>query len=635
MDDIILNTQLIGNGALLKTLPVPIFTVDINGYLTSYNNAAAEFWGRRPQLGKDKWYDHLNFYRFDGTPLTQDQFPLQIVLSGGHYNKSEEFIFSREDNSQHIFIPHPQAIFDADNNLIGALNTIIEVTQLRRAQLTMLQSDARLKNLIDVAVVPTAVFHGPHYILSMANNSMLQLWEKDNHILGKRLIEFLPGIQGKKFPEMEKIMKEVFQTGHTYEENEVRSKRIKNNSVLESYCNYKYAPSYDSLGKITDIILTVVDVTETVTARKKAEESEKNLRNIIEQAPVPMTVLRGPEFIVEMGNEKMFELWGKSPEDYLNKRLFEEIHPIVDSENIFKVLKSVFDSGKKYESGEFKVTLPRDGKIKNIYVNFVAEALRESDDSISGIVVVANEITEQVHARKEGELLQERKDDFLGITSHELKTPVTILKAYTQILESILSSKNLSSEISMVKKMDHQINKLNTLIVDLLDTTKINSGKIQFNDSDFNFNDLVKEVWSNISNTIRNKIILKLAEECMVHADKERITQVIENFITNASKYSDEQQEINLSTSFNQEGQVVLSVQDFGIGLSTEDQEKVFEQFYRVTGSGATNTYPGMGLGLYISAQIIEREKGQIWVSSVKGKGATFSFSLPCKKLQY
>jgi len=180
----------------------------------------------------------------------------------------------------------------------------------------------------------------------------------------------------------------------------------------------------------------------------------------------------------------------------------------------------------------------------------------------------------------------------------------------------------------MISKMDKQINRLTSLIGDLLDVTKINSGRLQFNDQEFDFNMLVKDLVEDLQHTSAKHTLVEDFEPTgFVFGDKERIRQVITNLITNAIKYSPNADKIIIRTSL-KENKVSLCVQDFGIGISEDKIDRVFEQFYRVSGD-MQHTFPGLGLGLYISSEIIKREGGRIWVTSTVGEGSTFCFSLP------
>lgn len=224
--------------------------------------------------------------------------------------------------------------------------------------------------------------------------------------------------------------------------------------------------------------------------------------------------------------------------------------------------------------------------------------------------------------------LQRQKDEFIGIASHELKTPVTSIKAYTQLLKEIFTQRGDSIETQMLTKMDGQITKLSNLIADLLDVTKIHAGKLQFNDAYFNFDKMAEEVVDELQRTTqRHQIVKQFSGVGMVYGDEHRLAQVVTNFLTNAIKYSPHANKIVVITTI-EDGHAKLCVQDFGIGIPADNQDKVFEQFYRVS-NNKQHLYPGLGLGLYISSEIIRREGGKIGVESTEGQGSTFYFMLP------
>lgn len=225
--------------------------------------------------------------------------------------------------------------------------------------------------------------------------------------------------------------------------------------------------------------------------------------------------------------------------------------------------------------------------------------------------------------------LGRQKDDFMAIASHELKTPVTSIKLYTQLLYlKFKKLKDLKSAES-VAKMDNQLNKLISLINDLLDVTKIEEGKLQFNLKTFDMNELIKEVVEEMQLTTKHKIEKVLEKANLVYADRERIGQVLTNFISNAIKYSPQANRVIVRVAKDRKN-VIVSVTDFGMGLTASEQKKVFERFNRA-GQEGPGGLPGLGLGLYISREIIRRHKGKIWLESKKGKGSTFYISLPIK----
>jgi len=222
----------------------------------------------------------------------------------------------------------------------------------------------------------------------------------------------------------------------------------------------------------------------------------------------------------------------------------------------------------------------------------------------------------------------ERKDEFISMASHELKTPVTTLKAYTEILLMDAESHDNPAQESMLQKMDIQINKLTSLIGDLLDVSKSNSGQLYLDIEKIDFNQLIKEVINVMQLTIKTHTIeLNLCETKIVEGDKNRLGQVITNLISNAAKYSAQSNKIIITTTTNSD-EIKLCVRDFGIGIPLSQQPKLFSRFFRVS----KNTYPGLGLGLYICNEIIKRHSGRMDFKSEEGEGSTFCFYLPIKK---
>ncbi len=357
------------------------------------------------------------------------------------------------------------------------------------------------------------------------------------------------------------------------------------------------------------------DMRPELAAKKAIADSGLLLRNISAATPTTLWMADEKGAVIYI-NQTWLNWTGLTYEDSIGSGWLKSIH-VDDRDNVQKkLIEGIKDKGR-FEI-EFRLN-HTDGNIH--WCIATGQASYNADNSFYGIIGASVDITEQKH-------LQQQKDDFIGIASHELKTPVTSIKGYAQVLEKILLKKGDVKEAMMMGKMDTQINRLTSLIGDLLDVTKINSGKLQFNDTEFNFNALVKELVEDIQRTSdRHTLIENLENTGFVFGDRDRISQVITNLITNAIKYSPATDRI-IIRSFLQNNEVLLSVQDFGIGIPPDKLDKVFEQFYRVSGN-VQHTFSGMGLGLYISSEIIKREGGRIWASSTEGKGSIFYFALP------
>ncbi|RYY52980.1 MAG: PAS domain-containing sensor histidine kinase, partial [Chitinophagaceae bacterium] len=231
------------------------------------------------------------------------------------------------------------------------------------------------------------------------------------------------------------------------------------------------------------------------------------------------------------------------------------------------------------------------------------------------------EITDQ----KEVEI---RKNDFIGMVSHELKTPLTSLKAYTQLLNERAKSKDDQFEINALAKVENQVNKMTNMINGFLNVARLESGKIHLIRADFSLNEMIRELLADIDVIYTSHTItFRPSPELMVTADREKIEQVIINLVSNAVKYSNKGTVVEISCRM-VDKDAVITVADEGIGIHPQDREKLFTRFYRVENS-KTKTISGFGIGLYLSAEIVRRHDGRIWVESVKGQGSSFQFTLP------
>jgi two-component system CheB/CheR fusion protein len=224
----------------------------------------------------------------------------------------------------------------------------------------------------------------------------------------------------------------------------------------------------------------------------------------------------------------------------------------------------------------------------------------------------------------------ERKDEFIGVASHELKTPLTSLKGYLQLISMHKKDELPAIVKQYIGKANMAINKLQFLVDDLLDVSKIKAGRLNYNLDAANLRLIVDACVENAVH-IYNSFEFEVENETdyMIKGNAERLEQVLMNLVNNAVKYSAGNKRITVKTH-KYENWVRVSVTDFGIGLSEEQKFKIFERFYRV--EDKKNMTSGLGMGLYISSEIINTHNGKIGVESELGKGSTFYFDLPLEK---
>jgi chemotaxis family two-component system sensor kinase Cph1 len=226
------------------------------------------------------------------------------------------------------------------------------------------------------------------------------------------------------------------------------------------------------------------------------------------------------------------------------------------------------------------------------------------------------------------EELMAKKDEFMSIASHELKTPITSLKASLQVVERMVTKNEaLLPVLPFAEKASKQTTKLTSLVNQLLDVTRIQAGRLELNRVDFNLLDMINITVEQCQNSeVKHTVKVNCDNDIVINADKERLDQVLCNLLTNAFKYSPLSTEVLLEVQKIDNGKVKLIVTDYGIGIPADKAEHIFDRFYRV--ENTSQNFSGMGLGLYISSQIIKQHGGDIGVTSTEGKGSTFWFAI-------
>lgn len=276
---------------------------------------------------------------------------------------------------------------------------------------------------------------------------------------------------------------------------------------------------------------------------------------------------------------------------------------------------------KGYSSGGLDyITKPVDMNILLLKVQTFYRIYEQSRK----LIEIQEALLEEIEFRKQAE---RKKDEFISIASHELKTPLTSVKGYVQLLERSIDKGDIPTVKKHLEKAQLQLDKLNDLIADLLDISKIESGKLKFNMKHFNLDTLVESILEIIHQSNPEFKIIKTGSVSQeVFADEMRIEQVIVNFLTNAIKYAPGTTEVHINLAL-EDDRVIVSVKDFGIGIHPDQQKSVFDKFFRVEETAIH--FQGLGIGLYISAEMIKRHGGTVGVNSVFGEGSEFYFNIP------
>lgn len=367
----------------------------------------------------------------------------------------------------------------------------------------------------------------------------------------------------------------------------------------------------------------------TNSLRKISPEDRQAMLAAIIDSSHDAIISKTLDGVITSWNTSAHKLFGYHEDEMIGQHISVLIPK--DRLNEESVIISKISAGEKVDHFE-TIRLKKDGQ--ELAISLTISPIKSTDGRIIGASKIARDITEQLEIReklnqynKELEKINSYKDDFIGMASHELKTPLTSLTGYLQLLQ-----RSVQDDRSRVfaDKAAAQANRITTLISDLLDISKIQSGQLPLNYETFDFDELTAETIANIQQISgsHNIEFKPGTSPKMICGDRQRLEQVIINLLTNAIKYSPQGDKVVVTTA-EDDKKLRLCVQDFGIGIEKNQQEKIFSRYYRVQGDSPAIS--GLGIGLYITAGIVKRHKGKFWVESELGKGSKFFIELPVK----
>ena len=354
------------------------------------------------------------------------------------------------------------------------------------------------------------------------------------------------------------------------------------------------------------------------------EKSKQQFKQVADTAPV-MIWMTDEDKQCSFVNKEWLRFTGRRAEQELGYGWIEGMHP-EDYSHCAEIFDLAFNNRRQYHV-EYRFR-SSEGEYK--WISEIGVPRYSAEEKFEGYIGTCIDIHDiKVH--------EQRRDDFIKMASHELKTPVTSVKGYVQLLLDMFKEdyKNIPPEAiqKALSTIDKQITKLTRLMGELLDLSRIDSGKLELDVREFNLNNVVSETVQDLRHSNSHNIIIKADAEYNVRGDKDRISQVLSNLLTNAVKYSPNSKNIEVSVQHADAGNVAVNVKDQGIGIDKKDQGKIFERFYRAEG-WSEQTYPGFGIGLFIASEIIHRHNGSISVESEKGKGSCFTFTLPVHQIK-
>lgn len=673
-------TTLLSSNDLLEILfssqhALAIYTTEkLN--IEAATDAMLDFWGRDrsiiglpfaealPELAGQRFLDELRSVIRTGITITGKSVPAELLIDGKLQTRYYDYEY--------------RALHNADGQIYCLLHTATEVTenflgkeaiqQLEQEQflneelaatneeLTVINDELndkrqslhqlnqelerrvdertaaaesaayRLEAMVMNTPIAMTILKGHDLIVEIANQPMLDVWRRTlDQVVGRGLVDIFPELSGQPNPGR---MRGVMQSGKrfTLPETEVILGTV--DGVLNKhYASFSYDPIFERDGTIESILVTVIDITHEVNNRHQLEKSREELlvatQNLAEvnmrlNMAMEASSLGMTEAEFDTGQmistEQFKRNYGRrADEEFTYPQLFETMLPEY-REEISQKVQAAVDNHTIYEA-EYEIQWP-DGTRHWISAHGIP---RYENGVARRIVGVSRLITQQ-------KTVEQQKDDFLSVASHELKTPITALKVNLQLLQRLKDKPENPMLPKLIDNANKGIDKITVLIDDLLNIKRFSKSKLALVKNAFN----VKEMLQNSSTAIlaENKYEVKIEgdPELIIVGDEHRIEQVVINFINNAVKYAPESKLILLQFG-KKDNEIRIAVTDRGPGIPAEQLPHLFDRYWRADHGGSK--YTGLGLGLFICAEIIERHGGTIGADSVVGSGSTFWFTIP------
>lgn len=574
----------------------PVFTAFPNNPNDTVNDPVEALRNSLEQCLTNKRKSHLPAQRYDIPIRGTNEFQLK------YWEASNTPILDSSGEVKYI------------NHTVVDITGAFELAKKERISFEVAESKRRsLYRLLMEAPAIICVYSGANFVFDFINPGFQQLFP-DRELLGKTFAEALPELVEQGFL---KVMNQVYQTGQSFEgkEQPVSLPHSESFTNVQLYLDFVIQARLRDDGQIDGIRFFAHNVSERVLSRQRVEESEERLK-IMLNSLAQITWTNNEKGQIQFLNKKWLDYTGSNHSDGTGLGLGEIIHP-----DDYKHAREVFEHLlSEQKAGEFKCRLRRYDGSYRWHLNTL-KPLNFPDSIEQTWIGTATDIEVIMQ-------MQKQKDEFVSTVSHELKTPVTSLKAYTQLLHREILKNESCGNKSHVQRMEAQISRLEILIRDLLDVSRIESGRLEFKEEVFDFSEMLTHLVHDIQLVSPSHQLSILQNPAiLVNADKNRISQVITNLITNAVRYSPGANKVNIA-SYQESNQLVVCIEDFGIGIPEDQKPFIFNRFHQAERSNA-GAGLNLGLGLYICKEIIDRAGGKIWFKSMPGKGSTFNFSLP------
>jgi len=647
-----------------KNIPAGVFLLNRNGEMIFVNDIAAEMCGYAsagemmkvgdPFIIGEHIHETFDLFDEDGLPLPGENTPSSKTLKTGKPAEAVIKVVNKKDGYYYWVLSRSSPLFDEQGAFSRVLIISAYVTQQKVAEQRIKLNEEKFRDLSitleeEVKQRIAELTEKNRQLIEAQQIANLGSWEWDvvtNELTWSDNLYRIYDIDSPDPVTYDKFRSLLHPADRGYVEKIIESS-LKEKRFQEFYHRIitpaGAVKTLHSRGEVIaddkGNIMKLVGTAQDVTAQKIIEDKLIDTNEKLEQRNVFVEKLinSSPDLIMVIDKKLRFITLNKKAESVIQPHFsgkligkkITEVNPFAEKTEAFQDLMSAF-KGEIIIRNRVKSTIS-DNYYEHNYIPLV-----DPSGNVYAVMVISHDITENIRQIDELKKLSESdqlKSDFIKMASHELKTPVTSAKGYVQLLLTALQKdqdKPLSPSLMKLSlvSIDKQITRLTRLLSELLDLSKIETGKLELSNEVFNLNEMVIDTVQDILYS-HSKHNINIFHDfgANVFADKDRIGQVLINFLTNAIKYSPDSSKIEVWIKQAGNDSVSVSVKDYGIGIDKRHHDKIFDRFYRVEGK-EEQTYPGFGIGLFIAKEIIQQHGGSIDFTSEKGKGSVFTFTL-------
>lgn len=601
-----------------------------------------------PELaGQPVWHTLQNVYT---TGRTHEEIGIRLAVARHASGEPEDFYF-------HYI---QQARYDEHGVIDGVLVFALDMTEqvLAQQQAATLQAEvlanaqqraAERESLYNVFANTSAIIcllRGPEHRIAYYNPAYQALL-RGGDMQGRTITEVHSEEENQVFIP---LLNQVYRTGETFHGRELPFEVPAANGqpARMVYLDFTYQ-AYQEGGQTVGIAAFAYDVTEQVLARRQQLTQQRQLGELFEQAPVAIAVLRGEYYVIDVANPLMSAIWGRRTDEVVGRPLLEAL-PEVRSQGFVEVLDQVIRSGEAFVAHEVPARLERGGHLQTVYLNFVYQPLRDARGVVTGVAVVATEVSEQVSARRQVAQANERLhasnaeldttnqrllrtnadlDNFIYTASHDLKAPITNIEGLLMALQEQLPAgvRQAGQLQPLLSMMEGAIERFQKTIAHLTDISRLQQAHAQ-PPEEVALAEVVDEVRLDLAPELaatQAQLTIDVARCPTISFSPKNLRSIVYNLLSNALKYrAPGRRPVVQLRCHTSHSHVVLEVQDNGLGLNAAQQSQLFMMFQRLH-----SHVDGSGIGLYMVKKIVENAGGTITVHSEVGVGSTFVVALP------